>query len=461
MATVPQNVRNPVVNCSNKLVCVQLNADSLSNKMAEFELIIREYNPDIIGVSEVLPKNSRIKIYAEQFNITGYNMIPHKNVVSNKGRGSAMYIKNSLDYKEVTFEPEKGHFEEGIFIEINTSNNEKLLCANIYRRGESEKGVNENLLEIMRVISNRNYNHINITGDFNLKSINWETMTTCLTDPDSYENQFIECVRDCYFTQHILEPTRQRGRDNPSCLDLVFTNNENLIESIEIMAPLGKSDHAIVKHTLNLQTNPAPPKIKIQYEKGDYEKIKESLNEVNWGDEFSKYPDDIESQWDFFKNKLKTAEENFIPRKNVFINGKLSKKISLPLDRANLKKIKRKNRLWGKVRKDLASEEQKLQYNRLRNQIRRLTRKGKKLIEKNIAANSKSNPKAFWSYTRQKLKTNSSLPDLIKNEDEDQPVYATTDESKSEVLLDYFSSVFTIEPHSEEITFFEKRRVPV
>ena len=425
--------------------------------MPEFELIIQEYNPDIIGVSEVLPKNSSRKIYAEEFNINGYDMIPHKNIVSNNGRGSAMYVKKGLDYKEVEFEPDRGCFEEGVFIEINTSNNEKLLCANIYRRGESEKEINDNLLEIMRDISNKNYNHINITGDFNLNNIDWENMTTSLTDPDSYENRFIECVRDCYFTQHILEPTRQRGRDNPNCLDLLFTNSENLIESIEIMAPLGKSDHAVIKHTLNLQVDPAPPRIKIQYEKGDYEKLKNSLNEVNWEDEFNKYPDDIESQWNFFKSKLKTAEESYIPRKKVYVNGKLSKKFSLPLDKANLKKIKRKNRLWGKVRKELASEEQKLQYNRLRNQIRRLTRKGKKLIEKTIAANSKSNPKAFWSYTRQKMKTKSAIPDLIINDDGDQPIYATTDESKSEVLLNYFSSVFTIEPDNDEMPFFEKR----
>ena len=425
--------------------------------MPEFELIVKESNPDIIGVSKVLPKNTNRKIYAEEFNIKGYDMIPHENLIINKGRGSAMYIKKGIDYKRVYFEPKNGYFEEGIYLEVNTSKKEKLLCANIYRRGESDTEVNNNLLEIMKDISNKNYNHINITGDFNLKEINWENMTTSITDPDSYENRFIECVRDCYFTQHILEATRQRGTDKPTCLDLLFTNDENLIENIEIMAPLGKSDHAIIKHTLNLHTDPAPPKIKIQYEKGDYEKIKNSLDEVDWGVELNKYPDDIEYQWNFFKNKLKMAEENFIPRKKVFINGKLNQKFSVPLDRANLKKIKRKNRLWGRVRKELASEEQKLQYNKLRNQIRRLTRKGKKLIEKNIAANSKSNPKAFWSYACQKLKTKSSIPDLIINDDADQPVYATSDDSKSEVLLNYFSSVFTHEPDGEELPFFEKR----
>ena len=193
------------------------------------------------------------------------------------------------------------------------------------------------------------------------------------------------------------------------------------------------------------------------YEKGDYNRIKDALNEINWEKEYEKYPDNIEQQWQFFKESLKEAEANFIPRKNVFINGKFNKKFSVPLDKANLKKLKRKNRLWSKVRKDLASDEQNLQYNRLRNQIRRLTRKGKKLLEKTIAANSKSNPKAFWKYASEKFKTNTSIPDLLINENDTHPTYADTDESKSEVLLDYFSSVFTLEPDSDNMPFFEKR----
>ena len=47
------------------------------------------------------------------------------------------------------------------------------------------------------------------------------------------------------------------------------------------------------------------------------------------------------------------------PEKKVFINGLESKKHSFPLDSTNLRKIKRKNKLWSKVRKKLASEEEK------------------------------------------------------------------------------------------------------
>ena len=74
------------------------------------------------------------------------------------------------------------------------------------------------------------------------------------------------------------------------------------------------------------------------------------------------------------------------------------------------------------MRKNLASEEQKLRYRKLKNQIRRLTRQGKKLFEKNIARQAKSNPKSFWRYTQSKLKTKVGIPDLV-NEENDPPTY--------------------------------------
>lgn len=442
----------------DNLICIHVNADTLTNKLVEFEFIVNKENPDIIGVSEILPKNLKRQIFPEEFNIKGYNMVYHKNIADNIGRGTIVYIKENLNYKEINIKPIKGTFEEGLFIEITVSNSEKLLCALIYRRGESDDEINENLLEIISMISNnQNYDHSVIMGDFNLRDINWENLTSQSIDPENYNNKFIECVRDCFLTQHVLEPTRQRGRDNPSCLDLVFSNKEELIEDIDYLAPLGKSDHSVIKFKIKLETEPPPPKISVKFEKGDYEKIRETMASVDWQNEFEKYPNDVEKQWHFFREKLQEAEEKYIPRKNVFINGKKNKKFSIPLDRENLKKIKKKNKLWGKIRKNLAYEEEKLQYNRLRNQIRRLTLKSKKLIEKTVAKNSKSNPKAFWKYAQSKMKQNKSVPDLINNEDKKNPTYTTSDKDKADVFLDYFSSVFTTEPNEDNMPFFARR----
>ena len=151
-------------------------------------------------------------------------------------------------------------------------------------------------------------------------------------------------------------------------------------------------------------------------------------------------------------------EKECVPRKKVFINGVQSKKHSIPLDSANIKKIKRKNKLWSKIRKDLASEEEKFHYKKLRNQIRRLTKKAKKHVEKEIAKEVKNNPKKFWGYAQRKLKTRPGIPDLKKDDDRNSAdSYTHNDSEKASEFLKYFSSVFTIENTENGIPHFPKQ----
>ena len=73
-----------------------LNADTLTNKMSELLIVIRKYNPDVIMVNEVLPENLSQLIHLEEFAIQGYDMVPHDNIVRNKGRGSIIYVNYHL-----------------------------------------------------------------------------------------------------------------------------------------------------------------------------------------------------------------------------------------------------------------------------------------------------------------------------------------------------------------------------
>ena len=58
---------------------------------------------------------------------------------------------------------------------------------------------------------------------------------------------FIEATQDSFMMQHALMPTGGQGTDDPSLIDLVFTASEDSIESISMHAPLGKSDHSLIK----------------------------------------------------------------------------------------------------------------------------------------------------------------------------------------------------------------------
>ena len=134
------------------LLCLYINADTLTNKLSELSVLVKDLNPDILGISEVLPKNHSRHIFPEEFKLEGYNELIHKNVENNTGRGSILYIKDHLNFKEVKFDTNSGVFEEGLFIELTVNKFESLLVASLYRRGESTDENNENLIDLFNEI---------------------------------------------------------------------------------------------------------------------------------------------------------------------------------------------------------------------------------------------------------------------------------------------------------------------
>ena len=61
-------------------------------------------------------------------------------------------------------------------------------------------------------------------------------------DEESKEMKFIEIIQDNFLYQHVTLPTRCRGTDQPSTIDLVSTNEEQQIGNLN---HFGKSDHCI------------------------------------------------------------------------------------------------------------------------------------------------------------------------------------------------------------------------
>ncbi|XP_057310035.1 uncharacterized protein LOC130648032 [Hydractinia symbiolongicarpus] len=99
-------------------------------------------------------------------------------------------------------------------------------------------------VNVLRASSARRYSHILVNGDFHYPKIDWDNWTA---HGNEKSLNFIKCLRDCYFNQLITKPTRGRGNNNPSILDLVITNDDDFIETCNTFSPLGKSDHFVVE----------------------------------------------------------------------------------------------------------------------------------------------------------------------------------------------------------------------
>ena len=69
----------------------------------------------------------------------------------------------------------------------------------------------------------------------------------------------------------------------------------------------------------------------------------------------------------------------------------------------------------------------------------------KKKFEKEIAMNSKKNPKAFWAHVRRSLKTKTGIAPLLKDNN-DKLSIRFSDKDKANILQNQFASVFIHEP---------------
>ena len=65
--------------------------------------------------------------------------------------------------------------------------------------------------------------------------------------------KFIECLRDNFLFQHVHSNTRHRFGQEPSCIDLVLSDKEELIENLKIGDKLGASDHNSILFNITCQ----------------------------------------------------------------------------------------------------------------------------------------------------------------------------------------------------------------
>ena len=351
----------------------------------------------------------------------------------------------SQQYKQVKV---NNSFEEACLVEVRLRNGDTLLFGCIYRSPTqtSDSAVNnDNLNKLLQELSAKSYSHICLVGDFNYREINWNSWTTPHGET-SKESKFIEPVRDCFLFQHVQEPTRARGNDDPSLIDLILTNEEHQVSDVVHHAPLGKSDHSVITFKYHCYLDFSKPKTCYQYHKADFDAMISELESSNWKDTFMLEARNMgpEAAWELLKAKLIDLRNKFVP--STEIKTGIGMKGSFPIDKTAQHAIKKKHSLhrrWIKCKKR-GNQSLRDAYNKLRSKVKKLIRQSKRSFEKGIASESKSNPKRFWKYARSKLRTKSGVSPLLQDKKNPQSL-RFDDKEKAEILQDQFCSVFTKE----------------
>ena len=122
-------------------------------------------------------------------------------------------------------------------------------------------------------------------------------------------NALCDLVRDNFLHQLVLDPTREN-----SLLDLVLTNQPDLILDVTVIDNLPLTDHDAVKFSLcTIDALQTPCKRSLyNYKKADLSLLIDTLSHIPWS--VIESACDIEDSWLQFKDLFLTAVEVTVPR---------------------------------------------------------------------------------------------------------------------------------------------------
>ena len=350
------------------------NVDSLRGKLPELESRINlQMSPDIIVITETWAKHGRNPGTEAEYQIRGFNL--HCTQLDT-GRGICVYTKCTLktDIVETT-----SSYKEQLCLSIPLHKGDRLILCSVYRSPNSDDANNDMMYELLEEINQIRASHKLILGDFNLPNINWRNNSAA----DRKSEKFLDTIQRFYWTQHTLEPTRTRGTNTPSVLDLIMTEDENNIDNLVYESPLGKSDHCLINFNYNCYSlHNSTSYLKYFFDKGDYISFNRVF-QADWDSaEESGEMDGVgpEELWKIFLRIYYKNLEEHVPSK-VISNG--GKKWTIPLDTKLREKIREKHRAWRKFMRNKNDENQRA-YIKCRNFIRNQTRKIRNHYERTL-----------------------------------------------------------------------------
>ena len=300
------------------------NADILtSDKKRELILETEKQRPHLIAICEIKPKHGALRELHE-FEFDEYKVASHTNAVTDIGRGVIILAHSSIQHLiiDVNHSINDVNFNEACIIEVRLSGNDLLVFACIYRSPtkndmSSENNTKLNCL-IKNIASTKKYSHKCIVGDFNYPTINWKNWTTPHLE-ESKEEKFLDALRDSFLHQNVDDPTRCRGTDDPSLIDLILTGESNQVYNLEYLSPLGKSDHSVLTFSMNCDADCKPKSDRYTYEGADFVAMKNNLVSNGWHKDFSQSVDSktVEELWQEFKKKTINLRNRFVPLKSI------------------------------------------------------------------------------------------------------------------------------------------------
>ena len=189
------------------------NADQFVNKR---DLLLAQIagksSPNIIVITEMLPKAPSSIISSSLFALPGYSLYANfdpdnYSPLSTNIRGVGIFVSNKLESSQVFLQSTP--FMDHVSANIKLQGSDSLLIGGVYRSLSCHLNTSvDSLCNLLSILDN--YTHLLICGDFNFREISWSELSgstnNCHIEP------FLDVVDDLFLFQHVCQPTRFRQK---------------------------------------------------------------------------------------------------------------------------------------------------------------------------------------------------------------------------------------------------------
>ena len=162
-------------------------------------MLICNDEPDLILLTETIPKAQTLPISPALLHIPGYTLYSNftpstPNLGSSGKRGVCVYVADYLRVSEVSIEPMA---LEHVLVKVPLRGSDCLIIGCIYRCPSCDQDASmghwRHLLEQASSVSS----HLLLVGDFNIPQIDWE-LESANAPATHYSHAFLEVIRDFF-----------------------------------------------------------------------------------------------------------------------------------------------------------------------------------------------------------------------------------------------------------------------
>jgi hypothetical protein len=388
------------------------NAQSVVGKVNELACTVGDVDPDLILVTETWCNSEITDAY---LTIPGYEVqsdlrVDRENTGGGRGGGLLVYVKIGLQVLKLD--------HEATFCQICKFSVSDMIFYLLYRPPSAGP---DSISEIAAVVSGAGKNSV-IIGDFNVPDIDWMGGVA-----RGRASELLEAVEEKMMEQLVDFPTHTKG----NILDLLITNvPERIVEVVE-SGRLGRSDHVVIVTRVEMGGGDEEEKESApDWRRADWDGMREELQDTSWSRDLARMT--VEAAWQAFNDKVTNLVKKHVPERR-----RRNRNRPPWMSREILRAVRKKKKMWTRVRNSGVTAEYREQEKKVKNMIRTAKRK----FEKKLAVGNDGNKRPFFAYVKQKTKSRSTVGPL--KDGNGQTVSDTVD--MADLLNSTFKSVFTRE----------------